>query len=302
MKAIDLFAGAGGLTTGAVMAGCSVVWAANHWPAAVQVHANNHPGTTHVCQDLQQADWTQVPAHDLLLASPACQGHTRARGKERAHHDAQRATAWAVVSAAECRRPAVVLVENVPEFSKWELYPAWCAAMSALGYALAPMVLDAADFGVPQQRVRLVIVGTRSKHPVELPLLRMPHIGAREVIDFGVGEWSLVQDKVANTRARVCSGRARYGERFLMPYYGSGSGLTGRCLSRPIGTLTTKARWGVVDGKRMRMVSVNEARQFMGFPNGYHLPKGVSEANEMLGNAVCPPMARDIITAIKEAA
>ncbi|MBP3980829.1 DNA cytosine methyltransferase [Acidovorax sp. JG5] len=39
MKAIDLFAGAGGFSTGAMMAGCEVVWAANHWPAAVAVHA-----------------------------------------------------------------------------------------------------------------------------------------------------------------------------------------------------------------------------------------------------------------------
>lgn len=62
MRAIDLFAGAGGFSTGAAMAGCRVVWAANHWPAAVQVHANNHPEALHVCQDLQQADWTQVPA------------------------------------------------------------------------------------------------------------------------------------------------------------------------------------------------------------------------------------------------
>ncbi len=108
MNAIDLFAGAGGFSTGATMAGCTVVWAANHWPAAVQAHANNHPNTVHVCQDLQQADWTRVPAHDLLLASPACQCHSRAPGKGRAHHDAQRATAWAVVSAAECHRPAVV--------------------------------------------------------------------------------------------------------------------------------------------------------------------------------------------------
>ena len=145
MKAIDLFAGAGGFSTGATMAGVQVVWAANHWPAAVQVHANNHPHTIHVCQDLQQADWTQVPAHDLLMASPACQGHSRAKGKERPHHDALRSTAWAVVSAAECHRPAVVLVENVPEFAQWALYTAWCAAMHALGYALAPMLIDAAD-------------------------------------------------------------------------------------------------------------------------------------------------------------
>jgi len=80
MDAIDLFAGLGGFSEGAEQAGVRVVWAANHWPAAVQVHANNHPETEHVCQDLQQADWTQVPKHDLLLASPACQGHSRARG------------------------------------------------------------------------------------------------------------------------------------------------------------------------------------------------------------------------------
>ncbi|HWG67484.1 MAG TPA: DNA cytosine methyltransferase, partial [Rhodanobacteraceae bacterium] len=45
--AIDLFAGAGGFSTGAVQAGCKVVWAANHWEAAVNAHAANHPNTLH---------------------------------------------------------------------------------------------------------------------------------------------------------------------------------------------------------------------------------------------------------------
>ncbi len=76
-----------------------------------------------------------------------------------------------------------------------------------------------------------------------------------------------------------------------MPYYGSGSGLTGRSLGRPIGTITTKARWGIVDGDRMRMTSIPENRAFMGFPVGYQLPAGIAEANFMLGNAVAPPVA-----------
>ncbi len=303
MRAIDLFAGAGGFSTGAVMAGCEVVWAANHWPAAVQVHANNHPDTLHVCQDLQQADWTRVPAHDILLASPACQGHSPARGKEKPHHDSQRSTAWAVVDAVECHRPRVFAVENVPEFAtKWVLYEAWCMAMHALGYALAPMVLDAADHGVPQHRKRLFIVGTRSKHPIELRLPRRPHVPASSVIDFDAGEWTLLRDKVPATQARACRGRARFGDRFVMPYYGGGSGLTGRCLSRPIGTITTKARWGIVDGDRMRMVSIPENTTFMGFPRGYVLPPTVVEANIMLGNAVVPQQARDVVSAILEAA
>ena len=152
MIAIDLFAGLGGFTEGASQAGVHVAYAANHWPLAVQWHAANHPDTEHACQDLQQADFRAAPAHDILLASPACQGHSPARGRERPHHDAQRATAWAVVTCAEVHRPAVVLVENVPAFARWVLFPAWCAALDALGYALAPMVLDAADAGVPQHR------------------------------------------------------------------------------------------------------------------------------------------------------
>ena len=81
MRAIDLFAGAGGFSTGATMAGVQVVWAGNHWPLAVEYHAANHPDAEHACQDLHQARWDDVPGHDLLLASPCCQGHIKARGK-----------------------------------------------------------------------------------------------------------------------------------------------------------------------------------------------------------------------------
>jgi DNA (cytosine-5)-methyltransferase 1 len=303
-RAIDLFAGAGGFSIGATMAGCNVVWAANHWPAAVQVHANNHPRTIHLCQDLQQADWTAVPEHDLLLASPACQGHSKARGKDRPHHDAQRATAWAVVSAAECHRPAAFVVENVIEFAQWTLYPAWCAAMHALGYALSPMVLDAADHGVPQHRKRLFVVGTRSKHPIELNLPQREHAGIGNAIDWAAGSWSSIEKpgRSLATLQRIRNGRSRFGERFVAPYFGSGSGLTGRCISRPLGTITTRDRWALVDGERMRMLSITEAKRAMGFPDSYELPANQKDAMHMLGNAVVPHVARDVITEILRAA
>lgn len=302
MRAIDLFAGAGGFSTGATLAGVNVVWAANHWQAAVQVHADNHPSTEHVCQDLHQADWTRVPAHDLLMASPACQGHSRARGKERPHHDAQRATAWAVVSAAEYHRPAFVLVENVPEFSRWALYPAWCAALHALGYAVAPMLVDAADHGVAQHRRRLFIVCTRSRHPMELALPRRAHVGSVEIIDFAAGAWAPIHHprRAASTLARIASGRQQHGARFVTAYYGHETG--GRSLTRPLGTITTRDRWAAIDGDRMRMLSVDECRKAMGFPAGYRLPARNRDAMHMLGNAVCPPVARDIITALRAAA
>lgn len=304
MRAIDLFAGAGGFTTGAAQAGARVIWAANHWPAAVQVHAANHPGTQHLCQDLHQADWSRVPAHDLLLASPCCQGHSRARGKGGPQHDASRSTAWAVVSAAEFHRPGLVVVENVPEFQQWLLFPAWSAAMAAIGYTLSPHVLDAADSGVPQHRRRLILIGTRSRAQLRLALPPRQHRTAADIIDFAAGRWSPVVTprRSPATLARVRAARSRFGDRFVMPYYGSGSGLTGRDLQRPLGTITTLARWAVVDGDRMRMLTVDETRAAMGFPADYALPSNTRTAIHMLGNAVPPPMARDVVAALMEAA
>ena len=305
MIAIDLFAGLGGFTEGARQAGVHVAFAANHWPTAVEWHAANHPGTVHACQDLQQADFRDAPAHDLLLASPACQGHSPARGKEKPHHDAQRATAWAVVTCAEVHRPPVVLVENVPSFaSAWILYPAWCAAMHALGYALQPIVLDAADHGVPQNRRRLFVAATRSRHPVELKLPQRQHRPAADCIDLSAGSWSPINrpGRSTKTLARIDAGRRAHGAQFVAPYYGSGSGETGRSLGRPIGTLTTRARWALIDGDRMRMVRAVEGRALMGFPDTYRLPANEATAWHLIGNAVAPTVAADVITALKAAA
>jgi len=306
LKVVDLFSGAGGFSTGAALAGCQVVWAANHWQAAVDTHALNHPDAIHLCQDLHQADWSQTPGHDLMVASPCCQGHSKARGKGSGNpqHDASRSTAWAVVSAAEYHRPPVIIVENVPEFVNWPLFKAWQQAMNTLAYSVAPHVIDAADYGAPQHRVRLFLVMTRTQSPLHLRIQRQDHIPAKRFFDFSAGNWSPIHRKgrSLSTLQRVKRGRERFGDRFLMPYYGSGSGLTGRSLDRPIGTITTRDRWAIVDGDRMRMLSRWECRAAMSFPDSYKLPDNHRLSVHLLGNAVCPEPVRHIINAVKEAA
>lgn len=299
VTAIDLFAGAGGFTLGATMAGARVLWAANHWDAAVKVHATNHPEALHLCQDLHQANWDTVPRHDLLLASPACQGHSRARGTDQPRHDAARSTAWAVVSCAEFHRPSAFVVENVPEFAQWELYPPWLDAMRRLGYAISAQIHDAADHGVPQNRRRLFVVGVRGKRPLFVRLPRREHVPA-ETILVPSTNWSTVAGHCAKTVARVERGREQHGDRFLMAYYGNEKG--GRSLSRPIGTITTKDRYALIDGDRMRMLAVDEYRAAMGFPASYTLPTNSTLAKHMLGNAVVPRVAADIIGFLREAA
>lgn len=304
MKVIDLFAGAGGFSTGAQLAGCNVVWAANHWPDAVEWHSKNHPEAMHLCQDLHQADWSLVPKHDMMLASPCCQGHSKARGKAHgnAQHDASRSTAWAVVSAAEYHRPAVVIVENVPEFLSWQLYRPWELAMNALGYSVAPHIVDAADLGAPQNRIRMFLVLTQSSAPILLNLPKMAHRSAVSFIDLDAGNWQPIEKpgRAAATLERVRAGRAAHGDRFLISYYGNTK--TGRSLDRPIGTITTRDRWAIVDGDRMRMLSRWECRDAMSFPDTYQLPDNHRLSVHLLGNAVCPEPVKQIIKAVREAA
>lgn len=294
--AVDLFAGCGGFSEGAEAAGVRVLWAANHWRVAVDCHEANHPTAQHACEDLHKVDWSRVPKHDILLASPCCQGHANARGKNGPQHDASRSTAWSVVECLEVHRPAAFVVENVPEMLKWVLYPVWALAMKALGYTIAAHKVDAADYGVPQNRVRLIIVGTRSKAPFQLKPRKVGNEAIGPLIDWDSSAWRKIDRTLAPaTRARIKAGRARFGERFLTPYYGSGSGLTGRSIDRPVGTITTRDRWGIVDGDRMRMFSVDECRRAMGFPEGYVLPAQRKVAKHLLGNAICPPLAAQIL-------
>lgn len=296
---VDLFAGGGGFSEGARIAGARVLWAANHNPDAVACHAANHPDTEHACQDLHQADWSRVPAHDVLLASPACTGHSLARGKDRPKHDKDRSTAWAVVSALEFHRPPAFIVENVEEFANWVLFDVWKLAIRRLGYSVSLNVIDAADLGVPQNRVRLFIIGTLSKFPLVPRLETRPHAPAWGVVDFGAGRWTQVYKpgRAERTLARVAKGREQHGDRFLMSYYGTSSG--GRSLDRPVGTLTTRARWAIVDGDRMRMLSVPEASKAMGFPPEYQFPGKVHLANHLIGNAVSPTVAAALLDEVR---
>lgn len=303
MIAVDLFAGLGGSSLGATQAGATVVAAVNHWDKAVEFHARNHPGTMHIQEDIERLDWTQIPKHDLLLASPACQGHSKARGRERPHHDAQRLTAWGVVQAAEAHRAPVLIVENVPEFKTWVLFPAWKDALHRLGYSISENLVDAADLGVPQRRVRLFLVCTRSRNPITLTLGKVPHRPARTIINLDTGRWSPVDapGRAEATLRRIDQGRKVYGsEPFLLAYYGGEKG--GRSLDKPLGTVRTKVAHAVVVGNKMRMLTLAEGRKAMGFPDEYELPSNLKDAWKLLGNAVCPPVARAVVEAVRKAA
>ncbi|MGR5096099.1 DNA cytosine methyltransferase [Vibrio maritimus] len=292
--AVDLFAGAGGTSVGATLGGVDILWAANHNALAVETHQRNHPNTTHVTQDLHQADWSLLPKHDILYASPCCQGHSRARGKPHNdyHSDKSRSTAWAVISCLECHKTPVALIENVVDFKKWSLYPIWLSALKALGYAVSENTFNAKHHGVPQSRNRLILLATRTRSPLSIQLEKEPLIGASSFLDLSIAghDWDNVANRVPATRKRVANARRDHGDIFIDSAYGSAT--SGHSIHAPIPTITTVNKHSLVIGDKIRPITIEEIAAAQTFPADYNWPASKVATKAFIGNAVPPAFAK----------
>ncbi len=313
MRAVDLFAGWGGFTLGAEQVGIEVVWAANHWPLAVEAHALNHPRTQHICQDLRQADWTKLPAYDLLLAGPSCPGSSSAGQPGRYHsaqvrkqHDDIRADPWAVISCAEATAPRGIIVENVKGMLRWQLFRRWRECLADLGYNVQVTTLRASDFGVPQRRERLFVVATRTEFDIGCALesARTPEPGFGGIIDWDAGQWRPIS-KAPTANARHCYRAAsRHGRAAvqLVSLSTRAKAATGLSVEEPLRTLTTKDQWLVVQGDRYRSFTTREYARGQGFPDSYAWPERATRRDIIkgVGNAVPPPLAGELVSRVCE--
>lgn len=200
--AIDLFCGAGGLSLGLERAGFQVVLGADSDPMAMETHAHNIGGLNWV-GDLSDpaalleaiASWEIGPV-DLVAGGVPCQPFSRAgeaRLRELAaagHRDGTdpRAGLWqSFLSVVEAQSPRAVLVENVPDLPRWNDGAVLTGLMDGLrdlGFAVDVRVLRAADYGVPQHRARLFLIGLRDSGAFDWP----------EPADDGVSLWEGIGD------------------------------------------------------------------------------------------------------------
>lgn len=299
-RCVDLFAGFGGFTLGAERAGAKVVWAANHWRTAVDAHRKNHPDVEHVCQDLMQFDYERLPDYDLLLASPACQGHSfMSQPRRGPQHEAMRMTAWAVIQCLESTRPKAVLVENVPRFLKWNLFPVWFDALERLGYHPTIQILMASRCGVPQRRPRAIIAGNL-KRKVVIRELGTPEPPAGPCLEPKSKDWRRLSMARPDARERMLEASKRH-RHCLVQHV---TGHKGIPLDEPFRTITTKRQWCEVRGDHYRWITPRECMRAMSFPDSYLLPDDVSttDAFKLVGNAIPMLMAKAAVSQALEAA
>jgi DNA (cytosine-5)-methyltransferase 1 len=315
IRTLDLFAGVGGSSEGARKAGARIVAAIDAWPLATEAFRDNFPSARVITKRLEKVQVnvlrSQIGKIDLLLASPECTNHTCAKGSAK-RSEASRETALEVLRFARAFKPRWIVIENVTQMRQWRRYRTFRASIESLGYAIREQVLNAKNFGVPQDRKRLFILCDREGQPPKV----VPDPGrkpksVRHILD-GNGEWkftALLEERRADsTVARYCNGLARLGENrsFLLVYYGTDAGGGWQHLDRPLRTITTVDRFALVTPNRgnpkMRMLQVPELQRAMGFRASYRLNGGSRRDRiRLLGNAVCPPVMAYVVRTLTKA-
>lgn len=304
-----MFCGGGGSSYGAAMAGAEIVGGIDLWSVATEVFADNFPcarifnGRVEEFDPLMIVD--KIGPIDLLLASPECTNHSYARGgrpKVKASQD----TAFQVIRYAREMKPRWLIIENVISMQAWARYPEFLQLLRKEGYVVAEHVLDAADYGVPQRRRRLFIVGDREANPpTRIPKNPGPKRLAKCILDRP-GTWkdSPLDNgrRAAATLARASRGFTALGgdEPFLIVYYGNDGSGGWQPLTEPLRTITTRDRFGLCepseDGPKLRMLQVPELTRGMGFDEKLVLNRGTRQDRvKLLGNSVCPPVMESIV-------
>lgn len=163
MRVVSLFSGAGGLDLGFKMAGHEIIWANDLYEDAVETYKHNL-GDHIVCEDITKIDAEEIPECDIIIGGFPCQGFSVANTK-RHEGDERNALYKQLIRVIDAKKPKFFLAENVKgltNLAKGTVFQMILSDFSSLGYKVSYRVLNAADYGVPQTRQRVIIIGVRN--------------------------------------------------------------------------------------------------------------------------------------------
>ncbi|MCP4757598.1 MAG: DNA cytosine methyltransferase [Proteobacteria bacterium] len=159
---VDVFCGAGGLSLGLIQAGWRPLLALDHWKDAIDTYKHNLNRHESYCLDIRNIgseDLCKIVKDrpDWVVGGPPCQGFSTV-GK-RKQSDPRNFLVEEFARVASILKPKHILIENVLGLRDMKFITYICELFERIGYQLTPILLSAADFGVPQLRRRVFFVG-----------------------------------------------------------------------------------------------------------------------------------------------
>ena len=172
ISVVSLFSGGGGLDLGFKKAGYNILWAIDNNQDAVNTYKANI-GDHIICDDINKVDISTIPHTDIVIGGPPCQSFSLA-GKRHVE-DSRGQLVWRYINIIEEIKPKAFLFENVTGLlsaknsNGEKILSLLQQAFKDIGYTINTQVINAADYGIPQRRRRVIIVGLKGERQFLFP-------------------------------------------------------------------------------------------------------------------------------------
>jgi len=313
---IDLFAGIGGFRLPFQELGGQCVFTSEFNPHAQRTYEANFGEVPF--GDITKLNLSIVPPHDVLCAGFPCQPFSIS-GKMKGFEDTRGTLIYYVFQIIDEQKPKVVFLENVKHLihhDKGRTLQTIVQHLDELGYDVSWKLLNASNFGVPQNRERVIIIGHERKSFDFSRLTKTPRLVLKDILETAgdfefmdepytildnqrVQESGLLFAGYRNKKIRVAG--VRPGTEHLSRVHKQPNRIySSEGVHPALPSQESSGRFWIHHEGEVRKLTIKECYRIMGFPDPFLIHSNKSEAYRQIGNSVCVPMIKQIGIQIKE--
>lgn len=308
-KFIDLFSGLGGFRLALEYYRAECVFSSDIDDKVNAVYYKNFKDKP--AGDITKIDAKDIPDHDILCAGFPCQSFSIS-GKKLGFNDSRGTLFFDVARIVKEKKPKVVILENVKNFTTHDngnTLKVVEATMHELGYTFFYKVLNAVDFGIPQNRERVYMISFRKDLNIKkfnFPISKSENINLKDILlkNSNIGKEIIMYEK---GNIKEFPGKPKDRKPIRIGIIGKG-GQGERIYSTKGSAITISANGGgrfaktggYLIGNKIRKLHPRECARLMGFPDSYILAKSFNQSYKQLGNSVVIPVLVEIIKEIKQ--
>ena len=301
IKFIDLFCGIGGLRLALENVGrerarfVECVLSSDVDPDAQAMYAANFGERP--SGDIREIRVEEVPQHDLLLAGFPCQPFSII-GDRKGFEDTRGTLFFEIARILEAKKPPAFILENVRQLVSHDNGRTLAKIMetlSYLGYHAQYKVLNSLNFGVPQKRERVFIVGFLENKNFRWPTSSVPMRPLEEVLEENVPAFYYASDKIQKSRLER---QARIEGRRTIWHQNKGGSITPHEFSCAL-RAGASYNYLLVDGNRR--LTEREMLRLQGFPDSFKIVSSYQAMRKLAGNSVAVPAVEAVVRAVFDA-
>jgi DNA (cytosine-5)-methyltransferase 1 len=308
-KFIDLFSGLGGFRLALEYYRAECVFSSDIDDKVNAVYYNNFKDKP--AGDITKIEAKDIPDHDILCAGFPCQSFSIS-GKKLGFNDSRGTLFFDVARIVKEKKPKVVILENVKNFTTHDngnTLRVVEATMHELGYTFFYKVLNAVDFGIPQNRERVYMISFRKDlniNKFNFPISKSENINLKDILlkNSNIGKEIILYEK---GNIKEFTGKPKDRKPIRIGIIGKG-GQGERIYSTKGSAITISANGGgrfaktggYLIGNKIRKLHPRECARLMGFPDSYILAESFNQSYKQLGNSVVIPVLVEIIKEIKQ--